>query len=401
MGIFVYRAVDPQGTIVRGRLPAINSRELEARLQTSGLELLKSRPSRRGLLLRSRPPARELINFCLHMETTLIAGLMVTEALDDLVDSVENRGFRDVLAVILQAVREGTSFSASLASFPDVFSDVFVGMVRSGEESGQLGEAFAKLGENLRWQDELASQMKRMILYPAFTITVLLLVSIFILVYLVPELSTFIVSMSGGSLPWETWLLLKISEILRTYWIQLLIMPFLVGFGLWLSLRLGGGFAQRQIDAIKLSLPVVGPVIRKILLSRFCSLFGMLYESGLPIMQAMSVARDTLGNRAIAAAVDQAIREIEQGKGITDSFASSKLFPNLMLRMVKVGESTGEVGKGLRNVSYFYNRDIQQTIGRIQAMVEPTLTLALGIILAWLMMSVLGPIYDILSKVGV
>ena len=400
MGIYNYRAVGPDGNIVSGRLPALNPRELETRLSGAGMELLKARPSLRAMLFKSRPPRRELINFCLHMETTLKAGLMVTEALQDQVDSLENRTFRDILTVVTQAVAEGTSFSVALSAFPDAFDEVFVGMIRSGEESGQLGQVFENLGENLRWQDELASNMKRMIMYPAFTILVLLGVTTFMLVYLVPELSTFIMSMNKGDLPFETWLLVKLSEVVRGYWWQLLLSPFVAWIGLVAFLRIGGVVARRQLDAIKLKIPVVGPILNKIMLSRFCSMLGMLYEAGLPLMQAMSVSRDAMTNKVLAEAADTAITEIEFGRGITDAFAKSGLFPNLMLRMIKVGESTGEVNKALKSVTYFYDRDIKESIGRLEAMVEPALTLALGLLLGWLMMSVLGPIYDILARVG-
>ncbi|MEZ5651511.1 MAG: type II secretion system F family protein [Burkholderiaceae bacterium] len=400
MGIYNYRAVGTDGSIVSGRLPALNPRELETRLAGAGLELLKARPSRRAMLFKSRPPRRELINFCMHMETTLKAGLMITEALQDQVDSLENRSFRDILSVVNQAVADGTSFSAALASFPDAFDEVFVGMIRSGEESGQLGQAFENLSENLRWQDELASNMKRMIMYPAFTIAVLVGVTTFMLVFLVPELSGFIMSMNKGDLPLQTLILVKLSEFVRTYWWQLLISPIFIWIAVVIFIRVGGAVARRQLDAMKLKIPIIGPILNKILLSRFCSMLGMLYEAGLPLMSAMSVARDSMTNRVLSEGIDKAITEIEFGRGITDAFAKAELFPNLMLRMIKVGESTGEVNKGLKSISYFYDRDIKESIGRIEAMVEPMLTLVLGLLLGWLMTSVLGPIYDILSKVG-
>lgn len=401
MGIYAYRAIDQEGGINKGRLPALNSRELESRLQAAGLELVKAKQIKSSFLFHSRPPTRELINFCLHMETTLRAGLLVTEALEDQVNSVDNKPFRDVLMVILQAVREGTSFSDSMRAFPHVFNEVFVGMVNTGEESGRLAEAFTNLGKSLRWQDELSSQMKRMIVYPAFTVSVLAAVTIFMLVYLVPQLSGFIQSMSGEDLPFQTLILLKMSDFLIAFWVQLLIAPFLIGIAVFVMLRIGGSVAGQFMDGMKLKIPVIGPVLKKIILSRFSSLLGMLYESGLPVIKAMETARDAIGNRAVAAAINKAIEEIEQGKGITEAFTATGLFPNLMLRMIRIGETTGEVEMGLKNVSYFYTRDIEQTINRIQAMVEPVLTLALGVILAWLMMSVLGPIYDLISKVGV
>lgn len=401
MGMFVYRAIDSKGTIHRGRMPAVSSRELEARLTNNGMELINARSVRSLSLFKPKLAPRDLISFCLHMETTLIAGLMVTEALQDQVEGAEKGQFRDSISAILESVKEGTPLSLALASFPTLFSETFVGMVKSGEESGRLGEAFQKLGENLRWQEQLSAQLKKLIMYPAFTLTVLLAVTLFMLLYLVPQLADFIMSMSGGELPIQTWVLLKLSEFVQAHWAVLAMAPFLLVFLFVVLRRLGGAVARTQIDAIKLRLPVFGPILSKILLSRFCALFGMLYEAGVPIIQSIKVSRDAIGNRAMANAIDNAVSEMEQGKGITDAFASTKLFPNLMTRMIRIGETTGEVDKGLRNVSIFYNRDVEETISKVQATIEPALTLVLGVILAWLMMSVLGPIYDLLSKIGV
>lgn len=401
MGMYVYRAIDAQGLITRGRMPAVTAHELESRLSTSGLELLQARPISSWSVFSPKISSRDLIGFCLHMETTLQAGLMVTEALEDQVEGAESGNFRDALTAILQAVREGTSMSTALAAFPGMFSDTFVGMVKSGEESGRLGDAFQKLGENLRWQDDLNRQLKKLLLYPAFTITVLVAVTLFMLLYLVPQLAAFIISMSGEDLPFQTWLLLQMSVFVQQWWHWLAVAPFAAVIAFLLIRRIGGAVARTRIDALKLRLPVMGPILRKILLSRFCALMGMLYESGLPVIQSILIARDAIGNRAMAAAIDAAVDQIEQGKGITDAFAATGMFPSLMTRMIRIGETTGEVDKGLRNVSRFYNRDVEEAIGRVQAMIEPSLTLILGGILAWLMMSVLGPIYDLLSRIGV
>ena len=400
MGMFAWRAVAADGKVTKGRLPAVNGRELENRLQAAGLELLEARPIRTPLLFRARIPRRELIGFCLHMETTLRAGLMVTEALADQLDEGGHRGFRDTLTVVMQSVSEGTSFSDALAAFPETFDEVFVGMVRSGEASGNLGDAFERLAAGLRWQDELAAQLKKMILYPSFTIAILGAVTAFVLVYLVPELASFIASMGDGSLPWETRVLLAASDLLRSYWPHLLAAPFVCGAAIAVSLRIGGVVARQRLDAMRLRIPIFGAVLRKLLLARFCSLLGMLYAAGLPVIAALVTARDATGNREIAAAVDRVIQGIEQGRGVTDAFAAAGLFPNLVLRMIRIGETTGEIDKGLRNVAYFYDRDVQTRIAQIHAMTEPVLTLALGVLLAWLMMSVLGPIYDLLGRVG-
>ena len=401
MTVFVYRAVDQSGKVNSGRMPAINQRELEARLRNNGLDVIHAKPiARSALRLWSGVPRKELINFCFHMDQTLRGGVLLTDTLADLVDGVGHRKFRDVLTVLLEAVRGGQTLSVAMRDFPDVFDEVFVGLLEAGEEAGTLPDSFAKLTQSLRWLDELSAQVKKMLLYPAFTVLVLLAVTAFMLLFLVPQLAGFIRATSGD-LPMQTRMLLSLSQFMVAHWAKLLVLPFVVVAGLLATLRLGGDPVRDAIDRGKLRLPVVGAVIRKVVLARFASLFAMLYAAGVPILKSLEVSQNAAGNRHVAHAIGRVRDEIVAGCGITLAFERAAVFPNLVLRMVRIGEVTGELDRSLNNVAYFYDREIQETIGRIQTMIEPVLTMALGLLLGWLMMSVLGPIYDLLGKLKV
>jgi len=400
MGMFAYRAVGADGRISSGRMPAISAAELEGRLRNAGMELLKARPVRAVPLFgQAKVPRRELINFCFHLEQTLGAGLMVTDSLQDLIEGLSHPGFRETLVVVLQAVRDGSSLSAALSAFPDIFDDVFIGLVRSGEASGRQAEVFGKLAANLRWQDELSAQVIKLLMYPLFTILVLGGVVLFVLLYLVPQLAGFIRSMSDGQLPFQTALLLAASEALVAYWPVLLVAPPVLALAAWLALKLGGEPLRYRLDDLKFKVPLFGPILRKIALSRFASLFGMLYEAGVPILDAIQVGREAAGNRVLARGIGVAKDRIEQGVSVSDAFAESGLFPSLMIRMLSIGESTGGIDTALRNAAYFYNREVQESIGKVQGMIEPMLTVAMGGVLGWLMMAVLGPMYDLLAKI--
>ncbi|MGE0314877.1 MAG: type II secretion system F family protein [Lautropia sp.] len=403
MAIYDYRAVDASGKISLGRMPAQNERELENRLRNNGLETISISPRRTDArALRSGSvPRKELINFCFHMEQTLRGGVMLPDALTDLIDGVTHASFRDTLTVILEAVREGSPLSRAMREFPGTFDEVFTGLVFAGETSGQLPEAFARVGARLRWIDELNAQVKKMVSYPAFTLAVLVGVSLFMLMFLVPQLAGFIKEMTGGELPVQTRVLLFVSASLRAYWPALLAVPVGLAAGGWLVWRSLGEKALTRIDRMLLRLPVIGTVFEKIILARFTSLFGLMYASGIPVLQALLVCRDAAGNRWIAAGIQRVHDEVVQGRPLTDAFAHVALFPSLVLRMVRIGEATGELDKALENVAYFFNREIQERIDRIQAMVEPALTVTLGLLLGWLMLAVLGPIYDILGKIKI
>lgn len=406
MAIFEYRAVDAHGKISLGRMPAQNERELESRLRNNGLETISVTSMKDGTrtpgALGSRAvPRKELINFCFHMEQTLRGGVMLPDALGDLIEGVAHVAFRDTLTVILEAVREGAPLSKAMREFPGTFDEVFVGLVFAGETSGQLPESFARVGARLRWIDELNAQVKKMVTYPAFTLAVLIGVSLFMLIYLVPQLASFIREAAGGELPLQTKLLLGLSGSLHEYWYVYFATPIVLVIAGWLAFHSLGEKALLRLDRMVLRAPVVGGVIERIVLSRFTSLFGLMYASGIPVLQSLLVCRDAAGNRWIAAGIQRVHDEVVQGRPLTDAFEQVRMFPNLVLRMVRIGEATGELDKSLENVSYFFNREIQERIDRIQAMVEPALTVTLGLMLGWLMLAVLGPIYDILGKIKI
>jgi len=399
MGMFAYRAVSAEGRVTSGRMPALSAAELEGRLRGAGLELLRARPVRASNLFSRGVPRKELINFCFHMEQTLSAGLMVTDSLQDLVDGLSHAGLRETLVVVLQAVRDGSSLSAALSAFPDVFDEVFVGLVRSGEASGRQGEIFGKLAANLKWQDELSAQVVKLLMYPLFTTLVLFGVVAFVLLYLVPQLAGFIRTMSGGELPFQTALLLASSEFLIAYWPWVLATPVVLAITAGIALRLGGEPLRYQLDGLKFKVPLFGPILAKIALSRFASLFGMLYEAGVPILKAIEVGREAAGNRVLAKSIGFARERIEQGVSVSEAFGEAAIFPSLMIRMMKIGESTGGIDTALRNVAYFYNREVQESISKVQGLIEPMLTLVMGGVLGWLMMAVLGPMYDLIAKI--
>ncbi|HMN79792.1 MAG TPA: type II secretion system F family protein [Burkholderiaceae bacterium] len=399
---FSYRAIDASGRVVTGRMPAMNERELEARLKQTGLEVIdaRSRKAARFAPLR-RVQRRELIGFCYHMEQTLRGGVLLTDALADLVEGTADRGFRDVLSAMLESVREGSSLSMAMTGHPQAFDEVFIGLIRAGEQSGQLFEAFARIGASLRWQDELTAKLKKIVSYPAFTLVVLLAVASFMLIYLVPQLSGFIKSTSGGELPLQTRILLSLSEAMVAHWPWFLAAPVLFVFLVWAGLRRAGPALRLRLDRLKLRVPLAGSIVEKVALARFASLFGMLYAAGVPVLTSLEVCRGAAGNQWIAHGIARVRELIVDGSGMTEAFQKTQLFPNLVLRMVRIGETTGELDAALANVTYFYNREVEETLQRVQAVIEPMLTVSLGLLLAWLMMAVLGPVYDLIAKVKI
>jgi type IV pilus assembly protein PilC len=331
------------------------------------------------------------------MEQLTGAGVPLVESLIDLRDSMENARFREVISGVLESIQGGQRMSQALAQYQQIFNPVFTSLVRAGEDTGKLPEVLRSLVESLKWEDELAEHMKKLVMYPAFVGSIVLMVTFFLMIYLVPQMVGFIRNM-GQQIPLQTRVLLEVSAFFVNYWWAVLAAPAILVVGVKLAAR-ANPVVRYQLDRLKLSLPVAGEILRKIILSRFASVFALMYSSGITILDAIRSSEETAGNLVIQEGLKLAGERIGEGKNVTAAFQEVGLFPPLVVRMLRVGESTGALDKALLNVSYFYNREVRESISKIQVMIEPALTVLLGAILGWVMLSVLGPIYDVITKI--
>lgn len=396
MATFNYKAIDANGKAALGQIDALNIVDLELRLKRMGLDLVVGGPTKRGSGLGRAIKRPDLINFCFHLEQLSSAGVPLVEGLTDLRDSVDNPRFREVISGLIESIQGGQNLSGALASYPEVFSGVFRSLVKAGEDTGRLPEVLKSITENLKWEDELAAQARKLVMYPAFVGTVVIAVTIFLMVYLVPQMVSLIKNM-GQTIPPHTRLLIFVSDIFLHYWWAILGLPVIAYFAIKAAARTNPALRYR-LDALRLRLPLVGPIQRKIILSRFASIFALMYSSGITILEAIRNAEETAGNAVIKEGLETAGQQIAEGKSVTAAFQDVGLFPPLVVRMLRVGESTGALDTALLNVSYFYNREVREEIGRVQVLIEPALTVVMGILLGWVMLSVLGPIYDTISK---
>jgi len=401
MSLFLYKAIDPRGKAILGQIEAINIVDLELRLKRMELDLISGSPIKRGsTLFRSGSIKREdLINFCFHLEQLTGAGVPLLDGLIDLRDSTDNPRFREVLSGVIESIHGGTGLSQALSDYPEVFGPVFCSLIRAGEATGRMTEVLKSLVETLKWEDELAAQTKKIVMYPAFVGSIVLLVTFFLMIYLVPQMVGFIKNM-GQQIPLQTRILIHVSNFFVDYWWALIAVPVAAFIGLRFAVRTNP-LVRYQLDRAKLNIPLVGPVLRKIILSRFASTLALMYASGITLIDAIRSSEEIAGNAVIREGLSTAVRQIADGKNVTTAFQDVGLFPPLVIRMLRVGESTGALDTALLNVSYFYNREVRESIGRVQVMIEPAMTVFLGAILGWVMLSVLGPIYDVISKIKV
>jgi type IV pilus assembly protein PilC len=397
MPLYTYKAVTTRGKHVIGRTEALNLFDLEQRLLRLELDLVTGAPSRqKTTLFGGRISRPDLINFCFHLESLTTAGVPVLDGLVDLRDSVEAPRLREVVAGLVESIEGGRSLSQALAEFPEVFSKVFVSLVRSGEQTGKLSEVLTGLTETLKWEDEIASQTRKLLMYPIIVGTIVLGVTFFLMLYIVPQMVSFIRSM-GQAIPWYTQALIFVSEGLRNYWWAVLAAPFVAWYALRLAMKTNPAVAY-AVDSYKLRMVMIGPILRKIILSRFASSFAMMYSSGITVLDAIRSCEEIVGNKVLEQALRTAGQQIAEGKSLTVAFQELDLFPPLVIRMLRIGENTGGLDKALTNVTYFYNRDVRDSVARLQAGIQPLLTLVLGLLLLWVMMAMLGPVYDSFTK---
>lgn len=398
MPLYAYRAMDPAGQMVPGAMDASNSADLELRLRRMELDLIDFRIAGQRAVAFGRRLVRrpDLINFCFHMEQLTAAGVPILEGLNDLRDSLDHPRFREIVSDLIESIEGGQSLSAALKHHDEVFDQTFTSLITAGESSGRLAEVFRNLSESLKWQDELAAQTKRIVAYPLVVGVVVLAVLFFLMIVLVPQLTVFIKNM-GGTLPLHTRALIFVSRIFIDDWYLILALPLLAWFGTraWLK---HSAAARMRADGLKLRLPLIGPVLHKIILARFATFFGLMYGSGITILECIRLSEGIVGNRVLAAGLQRAAQLISEGQGVTIAFQNTGIFPPLVIRMLRVGESTGSLDAALRNVSYFYNREVKEMIERVQSLIEPAMTVILGLLLGWIMLSVLGPIYDTMSQ---
>jgi type IV pilus assembly protein PilC len=398
MALFAYRAVDAEGRISTGNLDAANAIDLELRLKRLGLDLVTFEGVKRSVAARSRNVSRtELITFCFHLSQLLQAGVNIIEALTDLRDTVDNAGFRQVIASLLEDIGGGLKLSEAMANHSYCFDNVFVALVRAGEQSGQMTEVLDELAENLKWQDEMASQAKRAMVYPVIVTVVIFVVIMVLMTVLVPQLAATFKTMVP-KLPRETEVLIALSNFFVKWWYLILGVPIVATTAAFVFGRTNEK-AQRAIDELGLRLPVLGQLRQKIILARFSTYFALLYKSGISVLDCIQICEKIVGNRVMEEGLQRVGRSISEGQGISAAFLATKLFPPLVLRMLRVGESTGALDAALRNVSYFYNREVREGIARMQAMLGPMTTVILGVLIVGILYSIFLPIYDVIGKI--
>ena len=323
--------------------------------------------------------------------TLLVAGLPLVDALGVLVDQAEKKPVKSLLADLREQIREGKSLSAVLETYEEDFSQIYVHMVRAGEASGALDQILFRLAEFLEKQLALKAKVTNAILYPALMLIVGVSVLFFLMTFVVPKITAVFASMNQA-LPWPTVALMSVSQLFADYW--LLVLGLVVG-GILLTPRIVRTDSGRMAaDRVILRLPLIGDLARMVSISRLTSTLATMLASGVQLLDALDVSKRVMNNRVLEETVEEARQNIREGETIADPLKRSGEFPALVTHMIAVGERSGEMEEMLHRVSQIYDGEVERVITRLTSLMEPIMILVMGIIVFFIVVAILLPIFE-------
>ena len=395
-----YTGINRFGKRVSGEIQANNTPDMEQRLKASQITVLtyKEKPkSVLSFLSKKKIKKRDVITVTSQLRQLLGAGVSLMDILDDLRETYEDDSVREMLASIYEDMAGGDSFSEALKPFENEFGSVYISLVSVGEKTGQLEVILKKLEEMIRWEEELASKAKKVMIYPSIVAFVVIGVVLLMMLFVVPELVTFIEEM-GGELGFATLALIATSAFIQENIILILLSPFIITIALKYALSKSKNFREK-FDKFALNVSIIGPVLYNLKIARLASSLAVMYASGVGFTESLRMSKKVLGNTYLENNVETSVRMIEDGGKIFESFKDADVFPSMAIRMVKVGEISGNMDEALINISNYYETEAKDMIDKIEPAIEPLLTILMAIVVGWVMVAVLGPVYDSVSKV--
>lgn len=389
---------------MRGVVSAASEVDLYNQLKASGLDLVSCSPVHNESALggmsffRPKIKTRDLIQFFMHLEQLQSAGVPMLDSLADVRDSADNQTLKDIMTDVHRNVSDGSSLSESLANYPKVFTNLYVSLIKAGEDTGDLEKSYTQLIKYLKWVDDMQTKIKKATRYPTILLVVVILTITVMMGMVVPQIVGFIKNL-GQELPFYTTALVLTSEFFQEYWWVVLSTPFIL-FMLYKTIRKNSeGFAY-QMDSLFLRLPIAGPIIRKVSIARYAQTFGSLFSSGIDVINCLKAAQKTVSNLALIEALETVEARVQAGAPLSQAFNSSGEFPTLVIRMIKIGEESGNLTPVLMQVSEFYTKDVDEAVSGLITMIEPMLTALLGVMILWIAVGVFGPIYGSFENIS-
>jgi type IV pilus assembly protein PilC len=391
-----YKALDQNGKTVNGKMSAENPAELLTMLRANSLELISYNQDKIGGGLFGRIKTADLISIFVHLEQLEKAGVSIIDSIADLKENADTPKVRNLMHEVYEAIKNGSLFSESLAKHPDIFNKIYLGLIAMGEKTGNLANSFASIIEDIKWNNDINRKTTKAIRGPMFGILIMFIVLGVMTSVVVPKVTAFLTA-QDIKLPIITVALISFSNFMKNYWYFLIIFP-IIFFIIVKILQTSESLAIK-VDNFKLKIPVFGPIIRKIDSAKFCQFFALTFRSGLGVLDCLESSCGVIKNKAIRKAILLVKEQVSDGQSMTKSIGSTGYFPSLVVRMFKVGEESGNMESSLQNIKFFYDREINDSIDKIVGMIQPTITLVMGMMIGWITIAVFGPIYGTFSNI--
>ncbi|MFM2200740.1 MAG: hypothetical protein RL769_795 [Pseudomonadota bacterium] len=391
-----YKAIDQNGKTVNGKMSAENPAELLTMLRANSLELISYSQDKVGGGLFSKIKTADLISIFVHLEQLEKAGVSIIDSIADLKENADSIKVRNLMHEIYEAIKNGSLFSESLTKHPHVFNKIYIGLIAMGEKTGNLANAFASIIEDIKWNNDINRKTAKAVRGPMFGILIMFIVLGVMTSVVVPKVTAFLTAQSID-LPAMTVALIAFSDFMKNYWYVMIIVPII--FYIFVKIFQTSEKMAIKIDDLKLKVPVFGPIIKKIDSAKFCQFFALTFRSGLGVLDCLESASGVIKNKAIKRSIIQVKDQVSDGQSMTKSIGATGYFPSLVVRMFKVGEESGNMESALQNIKFFYDREINDSIDKIVGMIQPTITLVMGLMIAWITIAVFGPIYSTFSNI--
>ena len=394
---YAYQARDTQGKTVAGVAEAVNEENAISILMSRGLMVtaMEQRAVSRSSVRVGKVGDTDLVLFTRQLATMVDAGLPLISALTALYEQADPRkqaGLRFVVGEVMARVQQGDTFNEAISKHPKVFSRLYIAMIKAGESGGLLSEILDRLAGFLEASSRLKKKVRSAMIYPVVVISIAILITTFLLVKIVPIFAGIFADF-GAKLPGPTQFLIDLSDAIRGNWY--FIIAGLVGIGYGVRSFVRTKFGTEFWDRYKLKLPVFGPLIHKICMSRFARTFAQLIRSGVPILEVMAIVGETAGNVMVEKAIKSVSTDVEKGDPLAAAMARQSIFPPMMLRMVSAGEATGKIDAMLEKMADFWDEEIEAMLAGLTSMIEPFLIVFLGVVVGGIVVAMFLPIFKL------
>ena len=402
MSTFAYTAVDQSGRSVKGKIEADNQQLVLSKLHDQRYHVLDIREARTGARFTGfdrfkKLKLNTLVVFSRQFATMIDAGISIIKCLDILENQTKDDVLKPVISQSMRDVKSGMSLTDAFAKHPNVFSKLYVNMIRAAELGGVLDTVLDRLAGFLETEMDIRTKIKSAMMYPIIVLVFSVLMICALFMFVLPKFKEIFVSMDV-EMPPATRLLFDGSALFKAYWY--IPLGLIIGGVLFVRAYGRTKAGRYQIDMLKLKAPLVGDIVLKMAVSRFSRTFGTLVSSGVPMMRALEIVGETAGNTVLAQAVDNARDSVREGQKVSTPLASSGMFPTMVTHMIDVGEETGRLSEMLIKVSDFYDREVDAAVKGLTSMIEPLLIVFMGVVVGFIAVSVMGPIFKLVSSIG-